>query len=54
MNAGAPGGLWVGAGGLRLVIAVVGGFGGAQLIIYNDDLRYEPALWLRGGDALWP
>jgi hypothetical protein len=24
MNAGAPGGLWTGAGGLRLVIAVVG------------------------------
>lgn len=47
-----PGQLWHGAGGIRLIIAVVGGFGGAQLIINAEQMRYEPALWMHGGERL--
>lgn len=49
-----PGQLWRCVGRVRLVVAAVGGFGGAQLLA--DELRgvrFEPALWLHGGEPLW-
>lgn len=50
-----PGQLWrCGSSIVRFVIAAVGGFGGAQLIVSAAlGQRYEPALWFRGGELLW-